>query len=307
MNKLIKEPEEKLEIRLRTGLIAEKGLAFSVMKSGRERNVILDMSYKAFWIGDVIAWAIAQEYGLPNSEEERRELLSLRSHDTLKEAENYLAKLKENHLEAYKRDVPTLTEPISCQDVRKRTGKYYLSNREVYELFREFNKGGVERMTEPFLRKDGDTYDRYGEMDKICKIEFKETGSISNRTKEPEYEFWPIFDKAQAIDFFLSVRLGLFDHRPRSYYSMKEGTQMIVRAVGWSKRPSRLKLEELVAIAGLKWKNKTAQQEVIESYLREAKMRKYIKSWRKKVKRLGLGGRLDITYSIFKVEEWPVK
>jgi hypothetical protein len=166
MNELIKDSEEKFEVRFRTGLIAEKGLAFSVLESGRERNVILDMSYKAFWIGDVIAWAIAQEYGLPNSEEERKELLFLRSNDTLKEAENYLAKLKENHLEAYKRDVPKLTEPIICQDVRDRTGKYYLSNREVYELFREFNRGGVVRMTEPFLIKDGDTYDRYGEMAK---------------------------------------------------------------------------------------------------------------------------------------------
>jgi len=300
---VIRPNDDSTKIRLKSGAISEKGLAFSVMQSGREQNIILDMSYKAFWIGDIVAWRIFEDYGLPQ-DEETRQLLKWNREDLLK-VERYFTDLQLRYPREFDKQV--LNVIFTCDDVRERTGKYYLSNRKVYELVREFSKGSVTRLTKPFLMDDGDTEVVRGRMGQVCEIDFIKTSSRSNRTKEPEYYFRPLFISAQGINFFLSIRLGLFDFRPLSYYAMSEGAQWIVRAYGWDKRPSHPSLEELIKIANIKGKNKTDQQRKIESYLDEAQSERYLKGWKKDKKRVGRSGRLEIKYHLYKVNRWPRK
>ena len=84
---------EKLEDRIEAGdLLAEKGLAFSLLHSGQDsESREIDMSYKAFWIGDCIARALVDKHGIPKTEEEKK--FYYWNNEELKKAEKYLAAL----------------------------------------------------------------------------------------------------------------------------------------------------------------------------------------------------------------------
>jgi len=130
----------------------------------------------------------------------------------------------------------------------------------------------------------------------VCKIQ-----PIENNTT-----FRAIFDRVSSIDFWNHVRLGLFDHRAPSYYSLSGQAQMIIRAIGWSLIPSKVRLATLVKICGIKHDNKTIQIEQIEKYLEEAKG-----SWIRNFKAglpstTGQGGTKSKTYNIIKVKKWPI-
>lgn len=64
---------EKLMSRLAQGdLVAEKGLCYSLCQSGQEAaKPAVDMSYRAWWIGDCVAKAIIEKQGLALSEEDK--------------------------------------------------------------------------------------------------------------------------------------------------------------------------------------------------------------------------------------------
>jgi hypothetical protein len=302
MDKMEKASEKNLEIRLKTGAISEKGLAFSLLQKGLRRDIELDWDYKAWWIGDIIAVAIFEQYEMPEKKEEK-EFWSNR--ENLDKVVNYLAKLKEEFPTAYDRDVPNAE--FDCDDVRKRTGKHRLSNKEVFDLVKKFVGSPIVRMTKTVIAEDGDSYAIPGEIDNVCKIQFLKTGKFSNRNKEAEYHFRAIFDRAASLDFWNCVRLRLFDYRAPSYYSLKAGSQLIFRAMGWTKGISRLTLDELCRIAGIKSKNITIQQKIIESYLSELQEKKWINSYLRDIKREGFGGKKRILYTIFKRKELPRK
>ena len=263
MNKMEKSSEDKLAIRLKTGLIAEKGLAFSFLQSGLRKEVIFDWDYKTWWIGDVIAWAIFDQCEVL---EKKEDMEFWRDPGNLKTVENYLAKLKEEYPKAYKRDVPSVV--FHCEDVRERTGKRF-SNEQVFNLVKKFVGSPIVRMGERFLAPDGDTVCTPGKIKCAWEVDFIKTDKLSNRNKKPEYYFQPIFDKAGTLDFLACIRMRLFDYRAPSYYSLKPGSQLIFRAIGWTKRRSYLTLEELCVFAGIKKKNVTDQKKIKESYLTE--------------------------------------
>ena len=302
MNELKKASEKNLEIRLKTGAISEKGLAFSLLQKGLRKDIELDWDYKAWWIGDVIAVAIFNQYEMPEKKEDK-EFWSNR--ENLNKVVDYLAKLKEEHPTAYERDVPNAE--FNCDDVRKRTGKNRLSNKEVFDLVKKFVGSPIVRMTKTVIAEDGDSYTIPGEMDNVCKVQFLKTGKLSNRNKEAEYHFRAIFDRAAGLDFWNCVRLRLFDYRAPSYYSLKAGSQMIFRAVGWTKGVSHLTLEQLCRIAGIKKKNVTLRQRIIESYLSELLNKDWIQGWKADEKREGLGGKKRTLYTIFKRKRSPRK
>jgi len=295
-----KLPEEKLAIRLETGLIAEKGLAFSLLQSGLRKDIILEWNYKEFWIADVIALAIFNQYEMPEEDEK----IFWQKKENLIEVTDYLAKLKEQFPKAYNRDVPSII--FDCKDVRKKTGKR-LSNQQIFELVRRFVGSPIVRMTKTFIAEDGDKWGIGGEIDAVCKVQFLKTGRFSNRNKEPEYYFRPIFDRSASLDYWNCVRCGLFDYRASSYYALKAGSQMIFRAIGWTKGLSCLTLDELCRITGIKKKNVTDRQKIIESYLFELKKMKWIKNWWSDEKRESFGGKKRILYRIAKRKKLPEK
>lgn len=43
---IVKSSENKLEIRLKTGAISERGLAFSLLQKGLKKDIELDWDYK---------------------------------------------------------------------------------------------------------------------------------------------------------------------------------------------------------------------------------------------------------------------
>lgn len=302
--KKVKSPEEKLAIRLKTGALAEKGLAYSLLQSGLKRNITISWDYKTWWIGDIIAVAIFNQYEMPR-ETETREFWMKK--ENLIQIANHFAKMKIEEPSEYEQKVPSAD--FDCIDVRKRIGKNRLSNKEIFKLVEKFVGVTVVREGEILVEKDGDSYSQSGEIEnvKVCKIEFIKTGKFSNRNKEPEYSFRAIFDKATGLRFWNCVRYRLFDYRAPSYYSLKAGSQLVFRAIGWTKGISRLKLEELCWMAGVKKKNITDRQRIIESYLAELLEEGWIQSWKTDIKREGFGGRKRILYTIFKRKRLPKK
>lgn len=302
MNKIEKASEKNLEIRLKTGAISEKGLAFSLLQKGLRKDIELDWDYKAWWIGDIIAVAIFNQYEMPTEKEEKEFWTNRKNLDKIV---NYYKELKKENPVAYEEKVPSAD--FDCDDVRKRTGKSRLSNKEIFNLVKNFVGSPIVRMTETFIAKDGDSYLELGEIDNICKVQFIKTGKFSNRNKEEEISFRAIFDRAAGLDFWNCVRLRLFDYRAPSYYSLKAGSQMIFRAIGWTKGISRITLEQLCRISGIKKKNVTDRQRIIESYLDELCDKNWINSYLSDIKREGFGGKKRILYTIFKRKELPGK
>lgn len=301
-----KIPEEELRTTFETGLITEKSLAYSLLLKGvrEEKEFEIPWDYKTFWIGDIVAWRIKEEYGLFPEDDKR--YFKETDREGLKEVEHYLAKLREHSPVEWTFTV--FNASFTCNQIRERTArsnKNYLSNRQCYELVKKFAGTQIVRKSKRRLLKDGKTWIRCGELDNVCKIYFMETGDISHKTQEPKYDFTAVFDRVNSLDFWLWVRLGLFDYRARSYYRLRGGTQLIIRAVGWTQKQSRLSLEALAKIIGTKDENKSQQQNRIESHLREARDAEYIDSWRKKVTRKGYGGRMSVMYFINKVKKWP--
>lgn len=249
-----------------------------------------------------MAVAIFEQYEMPEEGEEKEFWLD---RGNLKEVTHYLAKLKKDDPITYEDSVPNAE--FDCKDVRNRTGKKRLKNAEIFALVKKFVGSPIVRMSKPFIAEDGDSYEIPGEIDNVCKIEFLKTGKFSNRNKEPEYYFRAIFDRDASLDFWNCVRLRLFDYRAPSYYRLKPGSQLIFRAIGWTKGVSRLTLEELCRIAGMKSKNITVQQKIIESYLNELEEKKWIKYWKPDERRVGLGGKKEVLYTIFKAKKLPKK
>lgn len=299
---IVKSSENKLEVRLKTGAISEKGLAFSLLQKGLKEDIELDWDYKTWWIGDVIAVSIFNQYEMPEEGEEKEFWLD---RGNLKKVTHYLAKLKKDDPITYENSVPNVE--FDCKDVRNRTGKKRLKNSEIFNLVKKFVGSPVVRMTKPFISEDGDSYEIPGEIDNICKVEFLKTGKFSNRNKEPEYFFRAIFDRDASLDFWNCVRMRLFDYRAPSYYALKPGSQLIFRAIGWTKGISRLTLEELCRIAGVKKKNVTDRQKIIESCLNELEEKSWIKSYFPREKRVGFGGKKKVLYTFFKRKKLPKK
>ena len=303
-----KTASESLAVRLKTGLIAEKGLAYSLLWSADNEDYMPDWDYKVWWIGDVIAKAIYDEYGLNYLTEEDKKPFQLGRND-LEKMEKYLTDLEVKFPDAYEKEAPSIW--FKCDDVREGTNRSskQLSNRQIFHLVKRFASASLVRIKKRIIHENKNDFMEEGEFASVCKIKFIRTGKLSNRNKIPEYYFKPIFDTAATLDFWNSIRLGLFDHRPPSFYHMRGQTQLIVRAYGWTKTPSKTTLKRLVKITGMDKtkKNKTDQMKMIKSYLNEAKDAGYIANWTAKKETKGQGGHVSVLYEIFKISRWPVR
>lgn len=280
---IVKTQHQKLMERLNAGdLISEKGLAFSLLESGlRLEKDEIDMDYKTWWIGDCVARTVLDGYGIPSTEEERKAYFT--NQEDLKCMEEYLAKLKDSDPKTYADLVPHVM--LSSHDFKRLTGHDRIPNREWHEMVKRFVGTPIERRSKRKVGTDGDTWIEFITIDNICKVNGVETGRLSTRNKQPEYAYKFIFDRASSIDFLNSIVLGLFDCRPPSYYWLKGGSQLILRALGWTDTPSRLNLEQLSRIAKVTDSNITRRQIWIESYLNELKRTGYIRDWKKDTKK----------------------
>ena len=289
----------KLAIRLETGLISEKGLGFSIFNTTKTFN---NSNYKVWWIADCIAWAITQKFGIEFDKKKREELFKA-GVKTLRDLEKYYSALKEINPERYEREVPFVE--LTSAEIRKKLGRDKLLNSDIHQLVLDFFGTTVIRMTKKFVGDDKDSWVRFGKLEKICGVEWAETGKFSNRNEQPEYHYHFTFDKAEQLDFWLSVCLGFFDCRPNSYYRLIGGSQQILRAIGWTSEPSNLELEQLCKIAMVADKHVTWRQKTVEGYLNELKEGGFIRDWKKYKKRIPGERKREIRYKIFKVKRLP--
>ena len=88
--------QDKLAIRLKTNLVAEKGIGYSIMLN----KEVLDMNYKAFWIADCVAWAITQQYGVEFDDKEKNAIIKS-GVKTLQDLKNFYSDLKSTNPEQY--------------------------------------------------------------------------------------------------------------------------------------------------------------------------------------------------------------
>ncbi len=258
------------------------------------------MSYKAYWIGDCIVRAIVDEYGF-FTEEKEKEPFYMKEED-LKRIERDLAALALRDPKTYADLVPKVF--LTDYSIRDMLGKR-LTNADIFSLVKEFVGTVVDRRSRKKITEDGDRWLVFGQLDNICKVNYLETGRFSARNRHPEHAYKFIFDRAASIDFWNSVRLGLFDCRPPSYYRLKGGSQLIYRAIGWTDKPSHLELKQLCRIAKIKTKNVTWQQRYIESYLDELKASGFIRDWKKRIKKKS--SVREIWYDIRKIKRLPKK
>jgi hypothetical protein len=300
---IVKSQHQKLLERLDAGdLISEKGLAFSLLESGlRLEKDEIDMDYKTWWIGDCVARTVLDECGIPSSEEERKAYFT--NQEDLKCMEEYLAKLKDSDPKTYADLVPHVM--LSSHDFKRLTGHDRIPNREWHDMVKRFVGTPIERRSKRKVGADGDTWIEFFTIDNICKVNGVETGRLSTRNKQPEYAYKFIFDRASSIDFLNSIVLGLFDCRPPSYYRLKGGSQLILRALGWTDKPSHLNLEQLSRIAKVTDSNITRRQIWVESYLNELKRTGYIRDWKKDTKKECLERKKEVWYTIYKTRTLP--
>jgi len=193
--------------------------------------------------------------------------------------EEYLATLKDSDPKTYADLVPHVM--LSSHDFKRLTGHDRIPNREWHDMVKRFVGTPIERRSK------------------------RKTGRFSTRNKQPEYAYKFIFDRASSIDFLNSIVLGLFDCRPPSYYRLKGGSQLILRALGWTDKPSRLNLEQLSRIAKVTDTNITRRQIWIESYLNELKRTSYIRDWKKDTKKECLERKKEVWYTIYKTRSLP--
>ena len=297
-----KSQHEKLLARLNAGdLVSEKGFAFSLLEYTRHRA--LDMDYKVWWIGDCIATRITEEYGIVFNKDWRQDLQESKAEEALKRAESYWAELREALPDRYHLRVPQV--PVTSKDFKRLTGQYRIPNHMWHEYVHSFVGTTTERRSK--RKVDGDTYTIHFEIDTLCKVIGKETGILSARTKQPEYSYDFIFDRAASIDFLISVLLGFFDLHPKSLYRLKGGSQLILRQISWTDKPLNLELNHLCRIANLKTVNKTWRQKFIEGYLDELKQAKYISHWKKWDKQNYPDRKKETWYTIFKAKQLPTR
>ena len=196
---------QKLLERIDAGnLISEKALSFTLLKSGLETRDI-NMSYKAFWIGDCISRAIVDEYGLFQEEEDKKPFYM--DKDRLESLEKWLADLALRDPKDHADLVPQVT--LTDFYIRTLLGKK-ITNAEIFSLVEEF-VGTVVKRESRKMTQDGNTWYSYFEMDNICQVKGLKSGKYSLRNRHPEHAYKFIFDRAASIDFWNSVRLGLFD------------------------------------------------------------------------------------------------
>lgn len=229
---------DKLAVRLKTGLVAERGLAYSFLASALDPKKKFDLDYKTLWIGDCIAWAITDQYGVLIDKEQKKDFQD-GIHD-LKAMEEYFQKLQHSNPEQYASMVPSVT--LTNSQIREIIGRPELLNADIHEFVQNFVGTTKERISKRKVASDGDSWIEWGEIDNICKVRYIRTGKFSSRNKELEevcYKF--IFDRAASLDFWQSVCMGFFDCRPKSYYRLREGTQNIIRALCWTYVLSRKK------------------------------------------------------------------
>ncbi len=295
--------ELKRDKKSGSGLITERGSAFSMYIAGGDVGLLPKWNHRVWWIQDVIAKAIYEKYGKLKTKKAKEPFMM--GIEEIRDEERILQILKLKDEKEYYNT--TCKVEFSCSDIRNWTNQKRLSNGDIFNLVEEFSKFTLWRQTKRKIMKDGELTTFSFRFIHPWNIEFHFTGQTSNRHKVKEFYFEVFFDTAPSIDFANCVRLGLFDHRPISYYHLRGATQRIIRAIGWTGRISRPSLKRLVEIAGIKNKNRSEQQKQIESYLEEAEQAGYISAYEdignKKGK--GLGGRKDITYFIDKVDRWP--
>lgn len=304
---IVKQEEEKsprkqkLVIPLESSdLGAEKGMAYSLLQSGLglvEREI--EMGHKVWQIGDCIVRKIVDEHGVIFSKEER-EAFYMRTEELLK-LEKRLSEYSRQDPKGYAQMVPQVE--ITDFEIRGMLG-IRITNSEIYRRVKEFVGTVVDRKS-PIIKVDDDRWVRFGTLDNMCRVNYLETGKYSVRNQHPEHAYRFIFDKAASIDFWNSVRLGLFDRRPPSYYRLKAGSQLVLRALGWTDRPSTIKLDQLCRIASVKTLNKTWRQKTVEGYLSELKCSGFIQDWKKKHRQKGPGKKSEIQYTIYKNKYLP--
>jgi len=292
-----KSKKDKLAIRLKTGLIAEKGLGFSLLS---HEQLLEEMDYKTFWIADCIAWAITDKFGYERDEK----LIEAKAKNLQNLAAEY-ADLKATNPALYDEKVPDVE--LTSAEIRNKIGRSELLNSDIHKLIERFAGVTIDRKTQRLVADDRDHWIRFGEFRHICTIQYAESGRFSNRNQQPEYCYRFIFDRVESLDFWLSVQMGFFDCRPNSYYKLKGGTQQVIRALCWTPKPTRIELSELCRIAGVTHKNVCRREEIINSYLKEAEEAGFITVTGGEIKKAPGSRKKQIWYNISKLKRLPEK
>jgi len=133
----VKTSVEDLKTRLRSGLITERGLGISLLHSGAGNCPHPDWSYKTWWIGDLIAKAIYDDYGIADEPENFQMDI-----EELEEFERITAELKELSEEEYERSLRNVV--FTCEELRTKTRRK-LSDAEISTLIDEFNDTPIIR------------------------------------------------------------------------------------------------------------------------------------------------------------------
>lgn len=300
-----KTQEDKLALRIRTGLVSENKFEFGLQELAQKRIIteILNFDYRTLWIGDVIAWAIVNEHGIRNSKEKKEYSFSP---EELKKMAKHIAAIKTQYPELYNSNVPRVG--LQSYDFRDKTGRKKWTNAEIHEAIKKFIQLTIERKSPKKLSPDGKTYYQVGviEATNICKVVYRKTGKVSRRGKKPEYTYIFIFDTPNSLDFFNSVRNGFFNLKPQSYFKLLPSAQMIFRGISWKmniNKPVRLELNTLCNLAYFKIKHKTRKQKFIEQNLDKLKELGFISDWKKWQGKIN---KREVWYEISKTKQLPV-
>jgi len=291
----IKTKTDKLAVRLKTGLISEKGLGFSLLSA---EQLFKDANYRTLWIADCIAWAITKEFGYRGNEELAKEDVS-----GLQALETYYTELK--NIDPYQYDLEVPQVELTSKEIREKLGRQELLNSDIHELVEKFAGTTIERKSKRLV--DGDKWIEFGRWRHLCTVDWAATGRFSNRNQQPEYFYNFVFDKKESLDFLLSVMGGYFDCRPNSYYKLRGGTQQIIRALCWTPKPTTIELQDLCRIAGIDSNNVTMQKKYIASYLEEAEDAGFISAVKSEARKASDSGKKEYWYSIAKSRQLPKK
>lgn len=291
--------EDKLMHRLDHTLISEKRLGYAILKN----EDVFDINYKVFWIADIIAWCITQKYDLLISGEERKKIVRKGSFNVAQEMQNYYEALKAKDGQTnYFLNVPSIH--FNGALVREKTG-LRISNAEIHKLVKEFITATSERKFPRYI--EGDRWVEPFVFKLMFTLAGEKSGKVSPRGAKPEYDYCCVFDRAESLEYLLSVRLGFFDCRPPSYYRLSGKTQHLVRALCWSSEDTNRSLEELCKIAGIKSKNVTMQKKYITRHLNEARDAGYLAGGKVYPKRISGQRKKEYRYKIVKVKRLPEK
>jgi len=175
--KVLQKREDKLALRIRTGLVSENKFEFGLQELAQKRIIteILNFDYKTLWIGDVIAWAIVNEHGIRNSKEKKEYSFSP---EELKKMAKHVAAIKTQCPELYNSNVPRVG--LQSYDFRDKTGRKKWTNAEIHKAIKKFIQLTIERKSPKKLSPDGKTYYQVGviEATKISNLFYRETAKV---------------------------------------------------------------------------------------------------------------------------------